>query len=305
MPRIRSVKPEFWHSEDMTTVSRDCRLFYIGLWNLADEHSRLRGDSRFLKGQIFPYDDDVSQDVISKWVDELEALGNVRKYRVGSATYLFLPKLAQHQRLEPQKTPSKLPAPPWENGSVPAEAQVSGPPTLFSDPTVMQSGNGADFSGNGADKSALLYGTGSMEHGTGSMEHVSARGALTQNVSPTGPGTDTKIRTPFDAFYAIYPRKVARDAARRAWDKATKRASPSEIIAGAVRYRDDPRRQARDIEYTAHPATWLNAGRWADEAGPTPGSDLAVRGPAPPRGFDAKAQRFAEMARELNKGAPT
>jgi hypothetical protein len=69
----------------------------------------------------------------------------------------------------------------------------------------------------------------------------------------------------FDSFYAVFPLHRAPDAARRAWDKALKRgATAEEIIAGAKRYRDDPER-SRDPHYIAHPATWLNAGRWKDE----------------------------------------
>ena len=69
----------------------------------------------------------------------------------------------------------------------------------------------------------------------------------------------------FDEFWAAYPRREAKGAARKAWDKAIKRADPAEIIAGARLYRDRP---DRDPRYTAHAATWLNADRWTDEPPP-------------------------------------
>jgi hypothetical protein len=66
----------------------------------------------------------------------------------------------------------------------------------------------------------------------------------------------------FDAFWAVYPRKAGKRDARKAWGEA-RRGTPSVVlIAGAERYRDDPNREAA---YTAHPATWLRAGRWDDE----------------------------------------
>lgn len=74
----------------------------------------------------------------------------------------------------------------------------------------------------------------------------------------------------FDEFWAAYPRRVGKGAARKAWAKATKKAAPEEIIAGARRYAADPRRQSADIRYTAHPSTWLNAERWTDEIEPAP-----------------------------------
>ena len=41
----------------------------------------------------------------------------------------------------------------------------------------------------------------------------------------------------FDDFWTVYPRQVAKRAARLAWDRAVKRADPAVIIAGATRYR--------------------------------------------------------------------
>lgn len=69
----------------------------------------------------------------------------------------------------------------------------------------------------------------------------------------------------FDEFWAVYPRKVAKGDARRAWVKAIRVAGADEIIGGASRYAADPNRTA---EYTAHPASWLNGERWEDDALP-------------------------------------
>lgn len=72
----------------------------------------------------------------------------------------------------------------------------------------------------------------------------------------------------FEQWWAAYPRKAGKIAAEKAYAKALKRASPAELLAGAIRYQDDPKREAK---FTAHPATWLNAGRWLDESDPTQG----------------------------------
>lgn len=69
----------------------------------------------------------------------------------------------------------------------------------------------------------------------------------------------------FDAFWREYPRKVGKPSARRAWDKAIRRADAARIIAAAAAFAADPNREA---QYTAHPSTWLNDDRW--EAGPLP-----------------------------------
>lgn len=83
---------------------------------------------------------------------------------------------------------------------------------------------------------------------------------------------DTPTEDPaFAAFWAVYPKRVAKGAARKAWAKAIKNgADPADIILGARRYATSPRRTAADPQYTAHPATWLNAERWTDEDDPAP-----------------------------------
>jgi hypothetical protein len=84
------------------------------------------------------------------------------------------------------------------------------------------------------------------------------------------PNKDIKIANPsdsdFNLFWAIYPRKEAKGAARTAFMKACKKASLDEIIEGAKRFAADPNRQP---EFTAHASTWLNQERWTDS--PLPG----------------------------------
>jgi hypothetical protein len=109
--RMRSVKPEFWADPSLARMSRDSRLLYIALWNFADEHGRMFGDPRFVKGHAFPYDDDLSVTRITVLLAELTSAGKVQPYKVAGEAYLFLPKLAKHQRLEAEKVPSRLPGP--------------------------------------------------------------------------------------------------------------------------------------------------------------------------------------------------
>lgn len=158
MARIRSIKPEYWADEDLAMmVSRDARLLYIGLWNLADEHGRLRGDPRYVKGQLFAYDDDLTPAVIDGLLDQLARVGKVQRYRSGPGAYLFLPNLAKHQRLEAAKVESRLPTPPDPSESAPMA-------TIGAD----KSARDPDDSAPDADKSSLLYGSGGMEPVAGS-----------------------------------------------------------------------------------------------------------------------------------------
>lgn len=67
----------------------------------------------------------------------------------------------------------------------------------------------------------------------------------------------------FEDFWNLYPRKVGKAAARSAFAKACMAlGAPNVVLEGARRYRDDPNRVEA---FTAHPTTWLNAGRWEDD----------------------------------------
>jgi hypothetical protein len=68
----------------------------------------------------------------------------------------------------------------------------------------------------------------------------------------------------FERFWAVYPRRVAKEAARKAFAKAVANGTAVEtLIAGAQRYAAE--RKDQDPKYTKHPATWLNGGCWEDE----------------------------------------
>lgn len=79
----------------------------------------------------------------------------------------------------------------------------------------------------------------------------------------------------FAEFWANYPRKVGKRAARKAYVAATRKrgADPKMIIKAAARYRDDTKRKP---DYTCHPTTWLNDDRYLDEVYETPKRKVAM-----------------------------
>ncbi len=66
----------------------------------------------------------------------------------------------------------------------------------------------------------------------------------------------------FEAFWIMYPRKVAKLAACKAWHRARKLATEAEIMAGVERLLEH---LPEDMRFIPHPTTWLNQGRWDDE----------------------------------------
>lgn len=82
----------------------------------------------------------------------------------------------------------------------------------------------------------------------------------------TKKGSTARVESDFLDFYAAYPRHVGKEAARRAFVKAIKAGTPAaDIIEGARSYAAATTAAGTETRYVAHPATWLNAGRWSDD----------------------------------------
>jgi len=75
----------------------------------------------------------------------------------------------------------------------------------------------------------------------------------------------------FTYFWKQYPRKVGKGHARKAFEKACKKASFDTIMDGLAKYqREKPAETA-----WKHPATWLNSEGWEDEWTETADSEKA------------------------------
>ena len=99
----------------------------------------------------------------------------------------------------------------------------------------------------------------------------------------------------FDRFWSVYPRKVGKGVARKAWSKALKETSAEQIISGAEQYAKE--RAAQDPKYTAHPSSWLAAERWTDE--PDPEFRGGSRAEVSDRLFKEALARLSSDAKEL------
>lgn len=71
--------------------------------------------------------------------------------------------------------------------------------------------------------------------------------------------------TPFDEFWAAYPRRVAKGDARKAWEKAAKR-EPELLAKCLAALAWQVVQNEWDVgKYTPHPSTYLNQERYDDE----------------------------------------
>lgn len=71
------------------------------------------------------------------------------------------------------------------------------------------------------------------------------------------------IEAQFAGFWEMYPRKVGKPAALKAFRAALRRATVEDLAAGLRAQLPDL--TARDRSLVPHPTTWLNQDRWADD----------------------------------------
>lgn len=112
MPRIRTVKPEFWEDELLGVMPRDARLLFIATFNMADDEGILRWTPSYIKAQAFMYDDDLGPKEVDQLMRCLTDTGLVFPFIGGVAQQqmALVVNFRKHQRINrPQK--SKLPPP--------------------------------------------------------------------------------------------------------------------------------------------------------------------------------------------------
>lgn len=115
MPRIRTIKPEFWADEKLSQLDPTTRLVFLALISLADDSGRLVDNVKQLDGAIFPN----TRDTCGKSLETLARLSRITRYTARSGQSLLqVTNWELHQKIT---HPSKHVLPGPEDG-VPREA---------------------------------------------------------------------------------------------------------------------------------------------------------------------------------------
>ena len=109
MARIRTIKPEFWTSEQITECQPLTRLVFIGIWNFCDDAGRMNASPKQIKALVLPADD-ISADIVRGMLDELVSHGLINRYTVDGKDYLQVTGW-KHQKID-RPQPPKFPPPP-------------------------------------------------------------------------------------------------------------------------------------------------------------------------------------------------
>jgi hypothetical protein len=240
MARIRSIKPEFWVSDQVTECSIPARLLFVGLWTFCDDGGRMPFSTKRLKKQIFPADD-ISSDDIRRMLDELSsnALGEpmVKLYDVDGKQYLQITGWAKHQRIDRPSYQF-----PDQNGVIPKN-----------------SGQYARRSLDGGVESSRvdLKRVDRKGRESNRTNRARARGSGSVESAPS----DDWPKNFREQFADAYPHKVSMAEALAMLDKARGKVPWRVVMSGIASYCAN---KPEDRNWM-NPKTWIAGERWNDK----------------------------------------
>jgi hypothetical protein len=119
--RIRSIKPEFWRSDDIDALDWHHRLVFIGLWSYVDDNGVGVDKLASICADLFA--GDLERDPRETFARVSEALqtfaerGLIQRYSVDGRAYLFITGWKTHQRIDKPGKP-RYPLPTSENAVI-------------------------------------------------------------------------------------------------------------------------------------------------------------------------------------------
>lgn len=231
--RIRSIKPEFWRSTDITNLTLEDRLLFIGLWSYVDDNGVGKDELPVVVADLFAGDmfRDPRETVarVSRGLSNLFSAGLIDRYQVDGKSFLMIVQWAAHQRID---KPAKERFP-----------RSDGDTEVIRDTLATPSRDSRD---------TLAPGTGEQgSRGTGN------RGAEEQ-------AERARLRALAESAYEAWPRKEKREPSIEKFLLAAKRIDPDLLHAHVLRFAEAYRTH-KTRQFTPALVAWLNQGRWTDE----------------------------------------
>ncbi|MDB5716494.1 MAG: hypothetical protein JWO15_3891 [Sphingomonadales bacterium] len=238
--RIRSIKPEFWRSEDITALDWETRLLFIGLWSYVDDNGVGRDVEKLILADLFPLEENPRETLatVSRGLLALSERGLIVRYYVNGKPFLEITGWASHQRID---KPNKARYEPVTCGNAVIRDTLATPSRDSSE--------------------TLAPGTG--EQGNRGTEEQGAREqTLLRDKSRDG---DDLPR--FDEFWETYGKKRDRKKCETAYRAALKKPGVTGdlLVAAAAAYITWQMSEGKHPEFTKDPLTWLHGENWTDE----------------------------------------
>jgi hypothetical protein len=267
MARIRSIKPEIVGSEQLGRVSIPARLLFTWLIPCADDGGRFRAAPELLRGLIFPYDGDVTNDDVATWLGQLTAAGLVHVYEVEGQTYGELTGWERHQRLDNARR-LLFPAPESSNGSATHGEPDAVDPGPESGDLRISPKNSEEFGEIPLDPDHDQEGEGDLDQEGKTHSHARARSGARRRARAPASGRGLRVCPHPEAFQQLWDRWPAAKAsrfeeARAAWtETVTDGVDPGAVLAAAETWRRYWDTEGIAPRYIPRPGNWLRSGDW-------------------------------------------
>lgn len=106
MARIRTIKPDFWRDEDLSTVSAEAALLAVGLLNHSDDEGFFNANPKLIESDVFPLR--VLSSSVPVLLRELSGIGYISLYNgLDGKTYGQVSNFSKHQVIN-KATASKI-----------------------------------------------------------------------------------------------------------------------------------------------------------------------------------------------------
>lgn len=162
MPRIRSIKPEFFTSLTIADLPLSTRLTFIGLWTYVDDNGVGPADPRLIRAAVWPLEE--APDILQRTREDLQRLHTARLvtlYEVSGKPLVFVNGWTEHQKVShPRKprflTPDEVPQRRDQESYDSPESLQSPPEDRESPPETLrpEQGAGSREQGEGIEEDA-------------------------------------------------------------------------------------------------------------------------------------------------------
>ena len=267
--RIRTIKPEFWRSEDIAALSIEDRLLFIGLWSYVEDNGVGRDEPQLIQCDLYPLDTFTEASLRTHGgLMRLSQQGLITRYEgPDGRKYLQVNSWDKHQKINRPSKP-RFPQYNAENCTL-TEGSLS-PHCTLTEGSLPEQGTGNREQGTG--KHTLL----GPSHKTEPAESASAE---TQAVAADAAPATTNTSKPSKASKARgtrLPDSWVPDDALIAWTKINAPAAAN--VLELDRFRDywtaQPGAKGRKTDWAA---TWRNWARRCQEQHTQPTRDQAPR----------------------------
>lgn len=233
----RIIKETICTSENLAEISAEAERLFWRLVTKADDFGRYYGNPRIIASMCFPLGPPSDEEVTS-WLKELANADLIETYTGDDGKrYVHLTSWNKHQ--QQRATKSKFPEP-------------------TSIDNICDQSPTSDVSSNGNQLIANVP--------VNENENVNDKLETKTGTCPSGASV---AQDDFDRFWSVYPRRVGKQDALKAWKKLKPDAElVDQIVAGVERWKLTDQWTKDGGGFICYPATFLRGRRWEEDDKP-------------------------------------